>query len=254
MTLDTLPMPLDSLSAAGGGLDEFRVHLPVEVHALLRRLQDGNVPLYLHAPGGAMLTTTLWAVDTARQSLSLAANGDDSQVDRLLEATEITAVGYLDSVKLQFELQGAMLVRSGPHCAISVQLPRELFRFQRRGAYRVRPLLRNMPLARLAHPSIPDMTLALRVLDVSVGGCALFLPDDVPPIAAGVRLNGVEIELDADTRLRVGLNLQHVTAIRPDSGGTRLGCEWLGLGGEGGRLLQLFIDQTQKRRRLLAMD
>jgi c-di-GMP-binding flagellar brake protein YcgR len=47
------------------------------------------------------------------------------------------------------------------------------------------------------------MQLALRVLDVSIGGCALLLPADVPALEPGVTLQGVEIELDADTRFVV---------------------------------------------------
>jgi len=66
------------------------------------------------------------------------------------------------------------------------ELPREVFRFQRRNSFRVRTLPRSSPTMVLRHPGIPDMTLALRVLDVSTGGCALFLPNDVPPLSPGV--------------------------------------------------------------------
>ena len=108
--------------------------------------------------------------------------------------------------------------------------PREMFRFQRRNAYRVRPLLRSAPIACLRHPMIPDMQLNLRVLDVSIGGCALFLPEDVPMIEPGVLLNGVELELDADTRITTPLRLQHVTSLQHDAGGVRLGCEMVNVG------------------------
>ncbi len=158
-------------------------------------------------------------------------------------------VGYLDSLKLQFDVQDLLLVHRGNERALNAAFPRELFRFQRRNGFRV-PMLRSTPVARVRHPMLPDMQLALRVLDIGIGGCALFLPDDVPPLDPGVLLNGVVIELDPDTRLGADLRLQHVTAINPQSGGARLGCEIVSPGSEVSRALQRYIDQTQKRRSL----
>ena len=98
------------------------------------------------------------------------------------------------------------------------------------------------------------MQLALRVLDVSIGGCALFLPDDVPPLEPGMVMNQVQMDLDADTRFHANLRLQHVTALNPESKGVRLGCEFVNAGSDAERALQRYIDQTQKRRRLMALD
>jgi flagellar brake protein len=147
-----------------------------------------------------------------------------------------------------------MLVRGTKHCALQADLPRELYRFQRRDSFRVRTHDRGSPTAHLRHPSMPDMTLALRVLDVSIGGCALLLPDDVPALPAGVRISGVFIELDADTRFDAELKLHHVTAMQSPSRAARLGCEFMHVDPKTTRALQRYIDQTQKRRRLLALD
>jgi c-di-GMP-binding flagellar brake protein YcgR len=186
--------------------------------------------------------------------LSFSMLPDEPQLAAIVESDEATVVGYLDSVKLQFDVHDLVLVHRGREQALNGALPRELFRFQRRSAFRVQPLLRTAPVARLHHPMIPDMQLALRVLDVSIGGCALFLPNDVPPVDPGVLLNGVVIDLDAHTRVHTGLQLQHVTSINPESGGVRLGCEMVAPGHDGLRALQRYIDQTQKRRRMLALD
>jgi len=172
----------------------------------------------------------------------------------IVECDEAVVVGYLDSVKLQFDVSNLMLVRGLNSVAIKGNFPREMFRFQRRNGFRVRPMMRSSPMATLRHPMIPDMQLNLRVLDVSIGGCALFLPNDVPALDAGVLMNGVIIDLDADTRIKTGLRLQHVTSLNPESGGVRLGCEMVTPGSDSLRALQRYIDQTQKRRRLLALD
>lgn len=254
MSQDTLPMPLESLSAAAGGLDEFRITSPREVTAMLKQFQDGNVLLNLNGSNGAMLSTTLWSVDPARGHLSFSADANAPVTHKLVECEEAIAVGYLDSIKVQFDLQGLVLVHGAGGSAIGARLPRELFRFQRRNAFRVRPLLRSSPLARVRHPAIAEMQLALRVIDVSIGGCALFLPDDVPPMQAGMVMNQVQIDLDADTRLHTNLRLQHVSVLNPESRGVRLGCEFVNPGADMQRSLQRFIDQTQKRRRLMSLE
>lgn len=252
MFQDTRPAQLDS----GGSVDpwsEFRVDHPRERIALLRQLRDGHVTLTLATPAGAMLQGTLWTIDEARARLSLQVDPGNPQLERLVDGDEAVAVAYLDAVKLQFDLNALLLVRSEGSVVLQAALPATLFRFQRRGAFRVRPADTGAPTARLRHPSIPEMEIALRVLDVSVGGCALFLPSDVPPLEPGRTLAQVAVSLDADTRFTTALVLQHVTAIQPGERGVRLGCQWAALDGTAARGLQRYIDQTQKRRRLLTL-
>ncbi|MFT3664515.1 flagellar brake protein [Piscinibacter sp.] len=252
--METLPMPLESLSAANGGLDEFRISAPREIVALLKQFQDGSLLLHLNGSNGAMLSTTLWSLDPARGQLSFSADAGAPATQSLVECDEAVAVGYLDSIKVQFDVRGLVLVRGAAGSAIGARMPQELFRFQRRSAFRVRPLPSSSPVARVRHPAIAEMQLALRVIDVSIGGCALFLPDDVPPIQPGSVMNQVQLDLDADTRVLVDLRLQHATVLGAQARGARMGCEFVRLNSEGERALQRFIDQTQKRRRLLSLD
>ncbi len=249
--MQTLPMPLSAMASADDGLADFRIGEAAEIATLLRRLCDGSVALNLNGPDGASVSASLWTVDAERGVLSFGAEAGDPRWQSLLEGDEAVVVAYLDNVKLQFDVTGLLLVHGGRSSALNCAMPREVFRFQRRESFRVRPLLRAAPTAHLRHPAMPEMQLALRVLDVSIGGCALFLPDDVPPFEPGVLLNGVAIELDPDARFAATLRLQHVTAINPDSPGVRLGCEMIKLASDGQRALQRYIDQTQKRRRLL---
>jgi c-di-GMP-binding flagellar brake protein YcgR len=246
-------MPLDALGAAPGGLDDFRITAPREIAAMLRQLLDGCVELYLNARDGSSVGGTVWTLDAERGSLGLSVDANDPALQGMLESEEVVVVGYLNSVKLQFDAHDLVLVHGARGSVLNCALPRELFRFQRRSAYRVRPMQRSSPVARLRHTDIAEMQLALRVLDVSIGGCALFLPHDVPPMQPGVVLNQVQIELDADTRFHVNLRLQHVTSLSSESKGVRLGCEFVRADATALRALQRFIDQTQKRGRLLSI-
>ncbi len=253
MFLDTQPAAL----AASGGIDpyaEFRLSQPREIAALLKQLVTDATPVMLSGPDAIGLTTVIWTLDTAQQRINFSADARSPQLQRLIELEEATCVAYLDAVKLQFDADHLMLVQGSESCSLQADLPREIYRFQRRRSFRVRTLGRGSPTALLRHPSMPEMELALRVLDVSIGGCALMLPADVPPLSAGSEIRGVRIELDPDTRFDADLQLHHVTAIQNPSRGCRLGCEFMHVQPPAQRALQRYIDQTQKRRRLLSLD
>ena len=257
-------MPLDALDALStrpGGLDDFRIASAREVLATLRQLQAGNVRLHLNGRAGHRLPVTVWSVEDEHIGLSIdiAVSATDASLIALLEGDDVVAVGCMDSVKLQFEVRAMVLVHSPRASVLRCACPREMLRFQRRSAFRVRPLPRSAPLARLRHPAAAEPNaageamLALRVLDVSIGGCALFLPADVPALAAGSVIRDVELSLDADTRVQVDLRLQHATVLNAESSGARLGCEFVNADALALRVLQRFIDQTQKRSRMLAV-
>lgn len=249
---DTQPAALD----APGPHDRwapFRVPNADARAALFRELRDGSVPLSLSSPCGASLRTAIWALDTTQRRLNFSVEENNPQLQRLVEDDEAVAVAYLENVKLQFELFNLMLVRGVRACTLQADLPSEIYRFQRRGAFRVRAPQRHSPSARLRHPAIPDMALSLRLLDVSLGGCALWLPDDIPLLEAGSLLGEVQIELDGETRFSTGLLVQHVSVIASGEHGVRLGCEWVAIGSLAERTLQRWIDLAQKRRRLLSL-
>jgi flagellar brake protein len=249
---DTRPPELD---AAGGTAlwGDFRISHLQERLALLRQLRDSAVPVILSSPGGHSMGASLWSLDGAMDRMSFSVDVQHPHLTALVEAEEAVAVAYLDSVKLQFEVEDLCLVHGRDTVALQCQLPRELYRFQRREAYRVRPQERHAPTARFRHPSMPEMRLALRVLDVSIGGCALWQPDDVPGLQAGTRLAEVDVELDGTTRFAAAVMLQHVTAMGLNGRGVRLGCAWHPLSADSARTLQRWIDQTQKRARLLSL-
>lgn len=253
MFQDTQPAPLP----AEGGRDawhDFRVVHPGEQLALLRQLRDGDTPVYLSNPEGQTLGSSLWTLDDQRRRLGFTIDADHPRTGSLLASDELVAVAYLDSVKLQFDVHDLVVVRARDGAALQASFPTEMYRFQRRSAYRVRTLERSSPTAHLRHPALPEMVLPLRVVDVSIGGCALLVGHDVPPLQPGTLLGSVRIELDAETRFETGLQLQHVTDIQPGARSVRIGCAWDRLAPAAERTLQRYIDQTQKRRRMLSLD
>lgn len=251
-TAHTQPAPLDGPLASD--LSQFRVDSMGEIVGLLRQLRDAATPIAITSPNGASLVTELWTVDAEQRRVNFTADDNNPSLRAIVHADEAVGVGYLDSVKLQFDLHDLLVVRGMRSCALQATLPPVLYRFQRRSAYRVRTPERHAPSARLRHPSLPDMRLALRLIDVSTGGCALALPADVPVIPPGVVLHQVVVELDADTRFTAAISVQHVSSMQGSEHGVRMGCEWRDIEPGSLRALQRYIDQTQKRRRLLSLD
>jgi flagellar brake protein len=229
---------------------------------MLERLCAKRVPIVLNAPDGTALPTQLWSVASTdgTQCLSFAVDALSPQTSSLVNANEGTAVAYLESIKLQFDLSGFVLVRGADGSTLQSGLPREMYRFQRRDAYRVRTPSRNEPVVQFRHPGFPEMKLSLHMLDVSIGGCALWLPHDVPVLQSGTLLGEVQVELDADNSFRAMARLQNLSPLighdSPTSAGKgrRMGCAWQALSGSAERVLQRWIDATQKRNRQLAAD
>jgi c-di-GMP-binding flagellar brake protein YcgR len=234
-------------------MDEYRITSAVEVDDLLQRLLNANALMTLSGPGGTSYTTMLWSVDSTRGIVCFSAETGDPRLQALLDTEEVVAVGYLNSIKVQFDLEGLVQVHGGGTAALNAQYPRVVYRFQRRSSFRVKPLVSSCPVARLHHPALPDMQLDLRVMDLSLGGVALFLPHNVPMVAAGVKIGQCFLDLDSDTRLEMGLIIHHVSVINPESQGARLGCELINVNGATERALQQYIDQTQKRRSALSL-
>lgn len=234
----------DSLAA-------YRINERREVIGLLRELRDGALPVLLTGPNGASFGTTLWSFDEPGNHVSFGADESHPHLRRLVEGDEIVAVAHTPAAKLQFELRQPVLVRAAQSCALQVELPHCIYRFQRRESFRINLQVRHKaPTLHTRHPSIPDMKLALRILDLSIGGCALLLPDDVPGLQAGTRLQQVQLELDTTTRLRTDVVLRHIAS--GDGSGRRIGCEWERMDLSTQRELQRFIDLTQRRQRTVA--
>jgi c-di-GMP-binding flagellar brake protein YcgR len=231
----------------------FRVQSPQECMALLRQLRDGQQPVMLSGADGSTSSATLWSVSEPRRLLTFSVEPGLPALDRLVESDEGVAVCYMDSIKLQWDISGLILVHGPRHATLQMHLPTSLYRFQRRSAFRVRTPARHAPVARLRHPAMPEMALTLRVLDLSLGGCALWCPADVPPLEPGTLLGEIAIELDAANRFTAAATLAHISSLGQHERGMRVGCEWRKLPAAAERTLQRWIDGAQRRRQLMTL-
>lgn len=229
------------------------INSAAEIFGLLREIHDKDLVLTLAASDGRHCASKLLAIDAERQLLTFSASAEDAQLYAVLEAEDVIAVAYLDRIKVQFQLTDMLLVNSPQGSVLRARLPHKMFRFQRRNSFRVSLRDESAPCATVEHPLGPGLNLRLRILDLSIGGAALFLPEDLGRAAdfpLGTILNRVELQLDRGTQFHAGLRIQHVNSFSDASNGMRLGCAFERLPAPAAGILQRFIDQTQKRMRL----
>lgn len=242
------------MTAPDAAPEEFRIAAAAEIAAYLQQLQSEGAPVLLSCPPGQTLASRIGALDAAANVLGLDIGADPDGISQALVASgEITAVAYLGAIKLQFELDDAVLVSGEQGAVLRSSLPQRLYRFQRRQSYRVQPAGSIYP--RVLVPGGQEHGRALRVLDLSIGGVALALPAGPTPLPVGEVANNLTLELDRITALRVALLPHHVSPIPgDDSGLQQLGGAFVDLDATATRALQVYVDQTQKRRRLLKLD
>ena len=243
------------MSAPEAAPEDLRVTAAAEIAAYLQQLQRENAAVLLNGPPGRSLSSRICALDTGADVLGLEIGADPDGISQALVAGgEITAVAYLGTSNLQFELGAAVLVSGDQGAVLRSSLPERLYRFQRRQSFRVQPAGSVYP--RVIVPGGEEFGRALRVLDISVGGLALALPASSGlPLPIGQVAAGLVLELDRITPLRIALLPHHASPIADDPQGTlQLGCAFVDLDTAASRALQVYVDQTQKRRRLLKLD
>ncbi|WP_310386994.1 flagellar brake protein [Roseateles sp.] len=230
---------------AEAGCEDFRLLAPIEILGLLRMLQAQNTRISLSAPNGAGLSCSLKDIDPERASLGFDAGPATEEIQALLSADEITAVAYLDQIRVQFVLEDPVLINGALRC----NSPTVMYRFQRRQSFRVQSNLRT-PQVRLLHPLAANRPLSLRILDLSLGGLALLVPAEVAPFPLGCELPSVQVMLGREVRFRTGLRLQNSRSVG-DMGNLQQGWTFMQLDAEATLYLQRYIDQTQIMDRML---
>ena len=95
--------------AAAAMQDDFRLTSEAEIDELLQRLLSERALVSLSNPQGQHCATLLRATDRARGIIVLDAPLDRLSLEQSQASGEVQAVAYLDSIKLQFEVESPML-------------------------------------------------------------------------------------------------------------------------------------------------
>lgn len=225
---------------------DFRLDAPGEIMNWLRELLQSQARIQLSTPEGEAIHTVLRALDTPHGMLTMEAPQARDALPPVLASDELVATAYLDRIKLQFDVTGLVAIRGDGAEVLRAPVPLRIYRFQRRQAYRVMSAGQLYPALKLADADLPRV----RVLNVSAGGVALQWPAHVVPAPEhGEEISGT-LELEREVSFSTLLRVQHLAAGE-DSGPHHIGCAFVSLSPNAARALQVFIDQAQKRERLM---
>lgn len=224
---------------------DFRLDAPGEIMNWLRELLRSQARIQLSTPDGSAIHTVLRSLDTPHGMLTMEAPQSREALPPVLASDELVATAYLDKIKLQFDVSGLVAIR-GDGEVLRAPVPLRIYRFQRRQAYRVASAGQLYPALKLADADLPR----IRVVNVSAGGVALQWPANVVPTPQSLEELSGTLELEREVSFSTLLRVQHVSEGE-DGAPHHVGCAFVSLSPNAARALQVFIDQAQKRERLM---
>jgi c-di-GMP-binding flagellar brake protein YcgR len=224
---------------------DFRLDAPGEIMNWLRELLRSQARIQLTTPDGAAIHTVLRSLDTPQGMLTMEAPQARDTLPPILSSDELVATAFLDKIKLQFDVSGLVAIR-GEGEVLRAPVPLRIYRFQRRQAYRVASAGQLYPALKLNGADLPR----IRVVNVSAGGVALQWPANVVPAPRALEELSGTLELEREVSFITLLRVQHLTEGE-DGAPHHVGCAFVSLAPTAARALQVFIDQAQKRERLM---
>jgi len=228
-------------------LQRFVVESRQEIVGLLRGVRDRGVPMNVFIDvGSAFDVLALLRIDEAGGALVFASPVDASMRSRLIDAPSVTFVGFVDAVKLQFKAFGAAAGNHAGLPSISVPIPAELIRLQRRASARVRPAGARGAVCRVPLDGSPGEYEALRILDISTGGLAvLAYPERFEPVI-GAEIEGCRLDLPGVGGAEVSLRVRHIDPLLADERARCCGCEFVGMAPALRSMLERYVALTEE--------
>lgn len=212
-------------------------------------IKDGERVSVVFNEGKDMLLTVLLAVDEDHDRLIFDWGGSEETNQKLLKSERNFFVCAPHGVRNQF-MTGAVqeTVFQGRRAFIT-QLPQRYTRLQRREFFRLVLPITRRPTCTLPAPE-GQTPLQLPVIDISIGGLAMEMPDSHPPFEVGQQLADARLEFPGKLRLTVTLEVRNVGPIeRINKVFWHIGCRFVGLSPRDEHLLQHFITEVQREER-----
>jgi c-di-GMP-binding flagellar brake protein YcgR len=233
------PDPLSALPA------DFRIGGHLAVRAILRELAGRHVLVTLYADGrrDAFAITRLTHVGNAEIEFDL--TGQEPFVRTVATARDVAGVAFPGQVKTQFRLEAFTVTEVPEGTVLRAHLPLELYRIQRRDAFRVRPPVSDAACCVRRLP--PDSEVRYPLLDLSAGGASVLLPADEPVPAIGTIWPHCRLEAAGNRVIPCDLAVRHVDEHPSGSGSHQLGVAFHAMPGEVLRRIQVYVIDIEKR-------
>jgi flagellar brake protein len=232
-----------------GELSQYRVSGSFPINGLLKELIAHRALIALYARGNFddFVVTQVTRIDD--RSIDFAFVTDDARRSAILASDGVIVIGFLESIKVQFSTNTLSIVDAPDGSVLRCTIPFEMFRIQRRDAYRVRPLS-SEPVTCHVRDGKGGETV-FRVIDFSVTGLSLLAAPGMDLPSEGQAFAHSRIEIGQRIAIPCEVVIHHVgKGLDGDQGGHRLGCEFRHLSSDAARSIQLAVMDIEKRSRI----
>jgi len=236
--------------------DDFAQYLlrdTVEIEHILRTLvrRRAMVTAYINGSRDFMLTSVL-EVDTPKGHLLLDVPADSAQQRRAENAESLICITQLDSVKIQFPLNGVSLTIQDEKPAYVAQMPDRLLRLQRREYFRLVAPIAHSLVCQIPVPADdgPPNTFEARVLDISGGGVAIVVPPEGVEFKPDTEFFSCQIQLPDAGTVTANLRIRSVFRVTNRNGISmlRAGCEFVDLSEKEASVIHKYILRVERER------
>lgn len=224
---------------------DFRIGGRLAVRAILRELGHRHVLVTLYADErhDAFAITRLTHVGDTEIEFDL--GGQESFTRVLASARDVAGVAFPGQIKTQFRLDAFAVAEVRGETLLRACMPDELYRIQRRDAFRVRPPAFDQAccVRRLA----PESEVRYPLRDLSASGASLLLPPGEPPPAIGTVWPHCRIEAVGESAIPCDLVVCHVDEHPSGNGSHRVGVGFHAMPGDVLRRVQVYVIGVEKR-------
>jgi flagellar brake protein len=244
-------------------LSEFEVTSPNECEAILKNLQSHGALVSLCSVDNPkeLIVTQLLEVEANSGRLVFELAQFDEHTNFIEQHRAAVVVALEEKIKLQFTITGIALGQSDQSPVLLAEMPRSIYRIQRREAFRVRPLAahpatclipltsrRFQGIASEASSSAPRLFDAL-VLDVSVSGLSIELSLTEHQFQLGDFLEECFLHLPGQTAFPCTLKICYVGVMQMSSLGYRIGAHFENLPADCERAIQRYVNAVEISRK-----
>lgn len=235
-------------------LARYRIGSENAIQNLLQSLVERRILVGLKTPQGKnQILSTLLSADG---ELVFDASRDHSVNRTLTESEEVLCMAQDAGIYIQFSVHNVRAQELDGINTLVCPAPREILRIQRRETYRVNVPVNDWVACQivLTEKDGEQRSLELRVLDISIGGLTLLLPDKNTAIEPGDKLEECLLRLPGTEPMQTALKVHNKFAITGADGEIRrrIGCSFSDLPGWQENRIQRYVFALERRQRARA--
>lgn len=234
------------------GDDAFTLSNEVEIRNMMGRLIEQQYLFTAHfSDDSRFFLTTVVGLSGDGSAIFLSVSPQESLNEQVLEATLVRMATQVDRHALRFQTGPLTLATFDSQPVFRAPLPKELQYLQWREFFRLTPPLSSPLSCQVPLGGAAKKVEEFRVIDISVGGVALSVPEEAAyAFQPGGLLPRCRIELPEVGVLEATLLVQHVVQTQDIRGQTRLsaGCHFHQPSAALQATLQRYITRVERER------